>query len=207
MSAFGAAGGALNTYATKTLADLSNVYQGPLLNRPVAPEAPTEPTPPAIAQPEPTTGHKPGEAVDDATAARAKLVVEGLVARGMKPADAIGFAANAVQESAANPNTGAGDMGASHGLLQWRGDRLDGFVQKFGHTPEHGNLDEQLDYVIHELSGPEASAWKMIQAAPDDPMARAAAISQHYERPKDTADEIARRSSIANQLASRFGVI
>jgi hypothetical protein len=145
--------------------------------------------------------------VDDDTAARAKLVVEGLVARGMKPADAIGFAANAVQESAANPNTGAGDMGASHGLLQWRGDRLNGFVQKFGHAPEHGNLDEQLDFIVHELAGPEAGAWQKIQAAPDDPMARAAAISQHYERPRDTANEIARRSWIANQLASRFGVI
>jgi hypothetical protein len=206
MSAFGAAGGALNTYATKTLADLPNVYQGPLLNRPVAPEAPTEPTPPAIVQPEPTVGRNSGS-VDDATAARAKLVVEGLVARGMKPADAIGFAANAVKESGANPQTGAGDAGASHGLLQWNGDRLAGYVQKFGHAPEHGTLDENLDFIMHELSGPEASAWKMIQAAPDDPMARAAAISQHYERPKDTANEIARRSWIANQLASRFGVI
>jgi hypothetical protein len=207
MSGIGAGIGSLGTYAGKAMTDLALEDRTPLLSRPAAPVVATEPTPAAPAAAlEPTAGSNSGS-VDDATAARAKLVVEGLVARGMKPADAIGFAANAVKESGANPQTGAGDAGASHGLLQWNGDRLAGYVQKFGHAPEHGTLDENLDFIMHELSGPEASAWKMIQAAPDDPMARAAAISQHYERPKDTANEIARRSLIANQLASRFGVI
>lgn len=145
-----------------------------------------------------------GNALDADTIGRAHEVYRGLTERGMDPATAIGFAANAVQESRANPNTNPGDMGASHGLLQWRGDRLARYVQMFGHAPEKGDLNEQLDYIIHEATGPEAGAWKAIQSAPRDPASQAAAVSQYFERPKDTAAEIQRRASIAERLATHF---
>lgn len=148
-----------------------------------------------------------GKPLDSSVVGRAHQVYQGLVARGMDPITAVGFAANAVQESGANPNVGAGDSGASHGLMQWRGDRLTNYVSMFGHTPEKGTLDEQLNYLVHEISGPQASAWKAIQAAPQDAAARAAAISQYFERPADTRGEIQRRSLIANQLAAHFADI
>ena len=142
-----------------------------------------------------------GNALDAATVGRAHDVYQGLVARGLDPATAIGFAANAVLESRANPATGAGDMGASHGLMQWRGPRYEGFVGKFGDST---NLDDHLDYIMHEINGPEAKAWQAIQTAANDPAAKAAAVSQFFERPKNTVAEIARRSSIAQRLASQF---
>lgn len=202
-------GGGLNAFAGNAALEAITPPRAPLLNSlppdaPVTEAASTPNVPPVAAQPDGAAGHKPGETVDPATLARAHQVYTGLVQRGMDPASAIGFAANAVQESAANPQTGAGDAGASHGLLQWRGDRLNNYVQMFGHAPEQGNLNEQLNYIMHEVSGPEANAWKTIQATPPDPASRAAAVSQYFERPKDTAAEIARRGWIAGQLAQGF---
>jgi hypothetical protein len=169
-----------------------------LINR--APPAPEAKAPASTFVPEAdSAGH--GNALDKDTVGRAHAVYEGLVKRGLDPHTAIGFAANAVQESRANPATGAGDMGASHGLMQWRAERHQGFTQKFGNST---NLDDHLDYIMHELQGPEARAWRAIQAAADDPGAKAAAVSQFYERPKDTQPEIQRRSYIANRLASQF---
>lgn len=177
--------------------------QLPLMSRPApateaqAPATTPGAVPSAVLADDPATGNK----LDKGTLERAQAVYQGLVQRGMTPSTAIGFAANAVQESRADPNTNPGDMGASHQLMQWRDDRYAGFVNKFGKS---NKLDDALDYILHELSGPESRAWAAIQAAPDDPSAKAAAVSAHYERPKDQAAEIARRSSIAQRLASQF---
>lgn len=172
----------------------------------VAAAAPVAPPPNPLAGPRvaATDTDTHGNKLDPATLARAHDVYQGLMARGMDPATAIGFTANAVRESRADPGTGAGDMGASHGLLQWRGDRLAAYVAKFGHPPEKGDLNEQLDFVLHELGGSEAGAAKAIASTPADPAARAAAVSQFFERPKDTQAEIARRGYIANALAGHF---
>lgn len=152
----------------------------------------------------PANSYLPGSPLDPATVARAHDVFLGLVDRGMDPHTALGFAANAVQESNANPATRPGDMGAAHGLMMWRDDRLQNYAKQFGHAPEQGNLNEHLDFIVKELLGPESPAWQKIQAAPADAASRAGAISQFYERPKDTAAEIARRAGIANQLMSHF---
>lgn len=200
-------GSGLNAFAGRAATDLTApVTRAPLLETP-APEPMAAAVPPASAAPPTADTATHGNALDSATIDRAHAVYQGLVDRGMDPSTAVGFAANAVQESRADPTTGAGDMGASHGLLQWRGDRLDNYVRKFGHAPEHGDLNEQLDFIMHEVGGPEANAWKTIQAAPLDPVSRAAAVSQYFERPKDTAAEIARRGWIAGQLAQNFAQI
>lgn len=172
-----------------------------------APASADAATPPPASTPPPPTGKASlggGKALDQATIDRAHQVYAGLTARGMDPMTAVAFAANAVQESGANPGVGAGDAGASHGLLQWRGDRLANYMAKFGHAPEHGNLNEQLDFILHEVGGSEAKAYQAIQAAAPDPSARAGAVSQFYERPADTANEIARRGAIARQLINHF---
>ncbi len=131
---------------------------------------------------------------------RAMAVRDGLVKRGMDMETATGFAANALHESSANPNTGAGDGGASHGLFQWNGPRRDAYVAKFGHSPDNAPLDEQLDFVMHELNGSESLAkGRIAQAKGVD--GKAAQISEAYLRPKDTGPEMQRRSATALKLA------
>jgi hypothetical protein len=210
LNGIGALGSGLTSFAgaaIKDEADKAESARASLLNAappaaPVAPPPSPGSAPPVTAPASDSAAH--GNALDQATIDRARAVYDGLVQRGMDPETATGFAANAVQESRAMPNTGAGDMGASHGLMQWRADRLDNYVKMFGHAPEKGNLDEQLNFIMAEVNGPEAKAWQNIQAAANDPAAKAAAVSQHFERPKDTLAEIARRGFIANQLAGHF---
>lgn len=212
LNGLSSAGAGLSSYGGDVINDEQAKAAASLLNgappqsaTPTAPSATaTQPPPSAIPVAPVSDSEAHGNALDAATIDRAHQVYLGLVDRGMDPSTAIGFAANAVQESRADPNTKPGDMGASQGLMQWRDDRLANYVQQFGHAPQQGNLNEQLDYIMHEVSGPEAAAFKSIQAAPQDPASRAGAVSQFYERPKDTQAEIARRGYIASQLANHF---
>jgi hypothetical protein len=151
-------------------------------------------------------GGAPVRQIDDATAGRAKQVYDGLIKRGMDPSTAIGFAANAVGESGANPQSKPGDQGASHGAFMWRGDRLTAYQKRYGHSPEQGSLDEQLDFVTSELHGSEATAGQLIDRAGNSPAEKAAAISKLYERPQDVALNASVRGNYAQQLAVRFGL-
>jgi len=141
----------------------------------------------------------PGVIEPDAQA-RAFAVRDGLIRRGMDPETATAFAANALHESSANPNTGPGDRGASHGLFQWRDDRAARYQQLYGHSPDNAPLDEQLDFVMHELSGPESLAKGRIAAA-QGAADKAAEVSAAYLRPKDVQAEMQRRRATAQQLA------
>jgi hypothetical protein len=133
--------------------------------------------------------------------ASAQAVRDGLIARGMNPDGATAFAANALHESVANPNTGPGDMGASHGLFQWNGDRLAAFQKANGGLlPEQTSLDKQLDFVVSELNGPESLARDRIMQA-QGPDGKAAQVSEAYLRPKDAVPEMQRRSATALKLA------
>jgi hypothetical protein len=149
-------------------------------------------------------GPRAGNPLDQATVGRARAVHDRLMGAsipGMTDARAWGLAGNAVQESRADPNSRPGDMGAAHGLMMWRDERLTGFVRRYGHLPQQGTLDEAIDYIKYELTGPEAEAWRKVQMAGDTPGEAGAAVSTFYERPKDTADEEARRWAIAQALS------
>ena len=103
-------------------------------------------------------GDSTTETADDLT--RAAAVRDGLVKRGIPLDSATAFAANALHESRANPFTGAGDAGASHGIFQWNGARLAAFrAANGGQLPEQTNLDKQLDFVVSELHGSESPRW------------------------------------------------
>ena len=56
---------------------------------------------------------------------------------------------------------------------------------RYGHAPEQGTLDEQLDYTMYELRGSEAGVEQHPQGR-DFPGEKAAAVSTFFERPKDT---------------------
>ena len=122
----------------------------------------------------------------------------------MDPDTATAFAANALHESAANPNTGPGDGGASQGLFMWNGARNTAFQQMYGHTPQGAPLDEQLDFVMHELNGSESLARDRINQA-QGADGKAAQVSEAYLRPKDTVPEMQRRSATALQLQRQLG--
>ena len=151
----------------------------------------------------PGTAAAPGT-IDQTSQTRAAAVRDGLIKRGMDPDTATAFAANALHESAANPNTGPGDGGVSQGLFMWNGPRNTAYQQLYGHTPQGAPLDEQLDFVMHELNGPESLARDRItQAQGVD--AKAAQVSEAYLRPKDTVPEMQRRSATALQLQRQLG--
>lgn len=111
-------------------------------------------------------------------------VVNGLVARGMAPHHAEGFAINFKDES--NFNTAAvGDGGNAYGLAQWNGPRkrgLEAFATSQGKPASDG--DVQLDFLMQELRSNEAGAWSKIQSTGDRGSA-AAAVLNHFERPAE----------------------
>jgi hypothetical protein len=145
-----------------------------------------------------------GQTIEPEAVDRAKQIINGLTQRGLDQATATAFAANALHESAANPNTGPGDKGASHGLFQWRDDRA-ASLQKFAGGVDNVPLDKQLDFVMQELHGSHAGAWASIQSA-QGVAAKAAAISKYFEAPNDVNGEQARRSATALQLAQQIGL-
>lgn len=111
-------------------------------------------------------------------------VREGLIKRGMAPHLADGFILNFGDESSFNTSA-VGDNGSSLGIAQWHGPRkaaLEVFAKETG-RPVH-DTDVQLDHLMRELEGPEAAAWKKIQAT-TTPGAAAAAIVNHFERPAE----------------------
>lgn len=161
------------------------------------------------------TGHRNAtpSRLDQGAISRSKDVYQGLLDRGIDekfgPGTALAFAANGVQESAGNKLNLTGDGGFAHGLFMWRTDAPSGaraldFKEKYGHLPSQGTLDEQLDFVMHELGGKESNAAKMIAgAAPGD---KAAAVSKYYERPKTTDNEMRVRTGHALALGQAFGL-
>jgi hypothetical protein len=138
--------------------------------------------------------------------AGAQAVRDGLVARGIDNQTATAIAARSVLESGASPTPPNGDGSVSHGLLQWNGDRLANYQQQYGHAPEQGSLDEQLDFIMSELNGPEKGAAAAIAAAPtlDD---KARAVSLAYVRPGLTPQvqqqEAANTVAVARRLTGQ----
>jgi hypothetical protein len=199
LNAISGLGGGLGAFGGEAMKDAIAPERKSLLN--ATPSASVESAPVESTSAPAQTTAGVGD-IEPEAVARANAVRDGLMKRGMDPETATAFAANALHESAANPGTGAGDAGASHGLFQWQGPRLAAYVAQNGHSPDGAGLDEQLDFVMHELGGSESSAMDRIaQAKGAD--GKAAAISQAYLRPKDVVPEMQRRSATALLLAQQ----
>jgi len=120
--------------------------------------------------------------------ANADMIRQGLLDRGLSPQVADAFMMNFADESSLNPSANEasplvpGSRGG-FGLAQWTGPRrqaLEAFAAQRG-APV-GDVNTQLDFLMSELGGPEASAYQAIQAAPDTGSA-AAAIARNFLRP------------------------
>lgn len=116
--------------------------------------------------------------------------IEGMTKRGMPPHIAEAFALNAMDESRMDPGINEiaplvpGSRGG-FGLMQWTGPRrraLEAFAAERGVAVSDPDL--QMDFLMMELQGPEASAAKAIFTAPDAKTA-AAAIVNKFLRPAE----------------------
>ena len=89
---------------------------------------------------------------------------------------------NIMQESAFNTNA-VGDNGNAYGIAQWNGPRRRAYAKYARENNLHPEeLQSQINFLVHELRGPENRAYQRIQNAPD---ARTAALeaSRHFWRP------------------------
>jgi len=121
---------------------------------------------------------------------------EGMIQRGLPEHVADGFLMNFQDESGLNPGineanpTVPGSRGG-FGLYQLTGPRRTAYEQ---FAAQRGvpldDPDAQLDFMIHELQGPEAAAAQSILSAPDAGSA-AAAIARDFLRP--APDHLQRR--------------
>jgi len=120
-------------------------------------------------------------------------VFSGLIARGYAPVQAAAIAGNVAQESGGNP--AAVNQGEdAHGLLQWRLDRwrgLQDFAKARGTDPT--DLGTQLDYIGHEMAGPEAKSSGGFLAATD--LGGANAALKKYIRYGDDSEGIRLRNA------------
>jgi hypothetical protein len=120
----------------------------------------------------------------------AQAAFEYFVSQGMTPAQAAGIVGNLQGESGQGLNTGSINPGDgrdgsdSIGIAQWNGTRaqaLKAYADSKG-VP-WTDLNTQLEFLHSELRGPEASAYKGLQAAQTPEEAARAMLA--YERPKD----------------------
>jgi len=115
----------------------------------------------------------------------ADQVRQGLIARGMPPHIAEAFLWNFQHESGLNPTVVErvpnvhGTRG--RGLYQLTGSRRNAFESQYGGDY---SIDNQLDWLMYELQGPERSAWERISQAGNTGEA-AAAIVTHFLRPAE----------------------
>ena len=121
---------------------------------------------------------------------QADWFIDGLVQRGMPRHVAEAFAWNARDESRMDPGINEiaplvpGSRGG-YGLMQWTGPRrkaLETFAADRGVDVSDPSL--QMDFLMHELQGPEAGAARAIYSAQDAPTA-AAAIVNKFLRPAE----------------------
>lgn len=129
-------------------------------------------------------------------------IVQGLIARGYSPVHAVALAGHALQESGGNP-AAFNPKEDAHGILQWRGDRwagLQALAKTRGTAPDDPQV--QLDFITHEMAGPEAKAGSLFRATTDLPTA--SAVLKKYIRFGDNSD--ATRLNNARGLLNMPGI-
>jgi hypothetical protein len=98
----------------------------------------------------------------------ADTIRQGLIARGIEPHIAEAFLWNFQHESGLNPTVVErvpnvhGTRG--RGLYQLTGSRRNAYEGRYG---DDYSIDNQLDWLMYELQGPESAAWSRIQGAQD----------------------------------------
>ena len=134
-----------------------------------------------------------------------KVAWDFFIRKGFTKAQTAGLIGNFVVESGSDPINPAAVQyggGPGRGLAQWEGSRrtdLYNYAASQGKT--WSNLQLQLDFIWHELTGKERSAYTRIKATTTISSA-AVTVRQYYERPSVHADQA--RINAANSIHSRY---
>lgn len=134
-----------------------------------------------------------------------RMVIDGLVRRGVPLNAAIGIAGNIAVESGFRTNINEiaplvpGSRGG-YGLIQWTGPRRRQFEEFAGQNLS--DLDTQLDFLVHELGTTEKNAANAIYAA-RTPTEAAQLVSERFLRPG--IPHMDRRIAETERLAGSFG--
>lgn len=134
-----------------------------------------------------------------------RIIWDRLAAYGMPAHHAAGILGNFVQESGLRP--GIENSIGAYGLAQWLGPRrraLESYAQTQGRPVDDPEL--QVDFMIHELNGPESRAARALQAA-KTPGEAAAVFRRAYERPGEHEANDRRRISAAMDFFNRLSPI
>ena len=103
---------------------------------------------------------------------------------GLTTEQASGVAGNLYVESGFDSQA-KGDRGKAYGLAQWRDSRRENLKDYSGKEPS--NLDQQLEFVAHELNTTEKGALKELKAQ-STVKDSAMSFAKRYERPATGAD-------------------
>jgi hypothetical protein len=142
-----------------------------------------------------------GMALPKGVSINSKSAIDYLVSKGLTPAQAAGVVGNLIQESTLNSGAFNKSEGA-YGLAQWRGSRLQD-LQQFASSrgKDIGDVNTQLDFIMHELSGKERKAGAMLASSTTAEEA-AFNFGKYYERPKVVEQS---RMQYANTALKEYG--
>lgn len=111
-------------------------------------------------------------------------IVKGLMQRGLPEHAAQGIAMNFKDESGFDP-AAIGDNGNALGLAQWNGPRMASLKQFAAQQGKSAtDLNVQMDFLMHELQGPESGAMQAIMST-KTPGEAGAAFLNKFERPAE----------------------
>jgi len=134
--------------------------------------------------------------VNQRTAIPQSAAMSYFQAQGWTKEQAAGLVANISRESSFNPER-VGDSGKAYGLGQWHPDRQAEFKKVFGKDIKGSSFEEQLAFMQYELTqGNERRAGDILRRS-TTAAAAGAAVSTHYERPRDTSGEASLRGQLA----------
>ena len=91
------------------------------------------------------------------------------------------------------------------GIAQWRKERRVAFQQFAGKRIEDATIEEQLNFVLHEMRTTERGAWKLLQRAVTLEE-KVEVIVHHYLRPKDKEGQTRTRIPYARGIAVGLGL-
>jgi spore germination protein YaaH len=117
-----------------------------------------------------------------AASGNAKIAMDYFVQQGWTPAQAAGLVANLQAESGKNLNPAAlNPKEQAYGIAQWRGTRQQDFAKEMRKPLQGSSLQDQLQFVQHELNNKEVRAGQALKDAQTAEDA-AAIVDHYYER-------------------------
>ncbi|MDR5757028.1 phage tail tip lysozyme [Caballeronia sp. LZ035] len=124
---------------------------------------------------------------------------------GMTRNAAIGMTAGLLHESRIDPSA-EGDNGQAYGVAQWHPDRAAGFEKWAGHSIKTSTLDEQLGYVMRELTQGDSQSRRagVLMQSAASPADAARIASKLYERPAAADAEADARAKTADRIAGLY---